>query len=59
VGIDEPALFSEPGIFLMRPDRTLYWASVQSMPLARPHFRGILSALDFAIAKDYPARSEA
>ena len=58
-GIEEPALFSEPGIFLVRPDRTLYWASVQSMPFARPHFREILSALDFAIAKDYPARGEA
>ena len=59
VGIEEPALFSEPGVFLVRPDRTLYWASVQSMPFARPHFREILSALDFAIAKDYPARGEA
>jgi peroxiredoxin len=56
VGIDEPALFCEPGMFLVRPDRTLYWASVQSMPFARPHFRAILSALDFAIAKEYPAR---
>jgi hypothetical protein len=30
--IEERALFSEPGIFLVRPDRTLYWATVQSMP---------------------------
>ncbi len=47
------------GVFLVRPDRTLSWASVQSMPFARPHFREILSALDFAIAKDYPVRSAA
>ena len=58
-GVEEPALFSEPGVFLVRPDRTLYWASVQSMPFARPHFREILAALDFVIAKDYPARGEA
>ena len=58
-GVEEPALFSEPGIFLVRPDRTLYWASIQSMPFARPHFREIISALDFVIAKDYPARGEA
>ncbi len=58
-GIEEPALFSEPGVFLVRPDRTLYWASVQSMPFARPHFRDILGALDFVIAKNYPARGEA
>lgn len=59
IGIEEPALFSEPGVFLVRPDRTLYWASVQSMPFARPHFREILGALDFVISKDYPARGQA
>jgi peroxiredoxin len=58
-GIEEPPLFTEPGVFLIRPDRTLYWASVQSMPFARPHFREIVAALDFVIAKDYPARGEA
>ena len=58
-GVEEPALFNEPGVFLARPDHTLYWASVQSMPFARPHFREILAALDFVIGKDYPARGEA
>ena len=28
-GIEEPALFSEPGIFLVRPDRTLYFSSAK------------------------------
>jgi hypothetical protein len=58
-GFEEPPLFSEAGVFLVRPDRTLYWAAVQSMPFARPHFREIVAALDFVIAKDYPARGEA
>lgn len=58
IGIDEPALFSEPGIFLVRPDKTLYYASVQSMPFARPNFQDLLGAIDFAIEKDYPARGE-
>ena len=57
-GVEEPALFSEPGLFLIRPDRALYFASVQTMPFARPHFADILGALDFVIAKDYPARGE-
>lgn len=57
-GVEEPALFSEPGLFLVRTDRTLYFASVQSMPFARPHFADIIGALDFVIAKDYPARGE-
>jgi peroxiredoxin len=57
-GVEEPVLFSEPGLFLVRPDRTLYFASVQTMPFARPHFSDILAALDFVTAKNYPARGE-
>lgn len=57
-GVEEPALFSEPGIFVVRPDGMLYFASVQTMPFARPHFADILGALDFVIAKSYPARGE-
>ena len=57
-GVDEPALFSEPGLFLVWADHTLYFASVQTMPFARPHFTDILGALDYVIAKDYPARGE-
>jgi peroxiredoxin len=58
IGIDEPALFSEPGVFLIRPDGTLYYGAVQTMPFARPQFQDLLGAIDFAIAKDYPARGE-
>lgn len=58
IGIDEPALFSEPGLFLVRPDGTLYWGSMQTMPFARPHFDEILGALDFVAKNDYPARGE-
>lgn len=58
IGIDEPALFSEPGVFLVRPDGTLYYGAVQTMPFARPHFDELLAAIDFAISKDYPARGE-
>jgi len=57
-GVEEPALFSEPGVFLVRADGTLYYAAVQSMPFARPHFDELLAGLDFALAKDYPARGE-
>ena len=38
LGIEEPAMFSEPGLFLVRPDGTLYWGNVSTMPFARPHF---------------------
>ena len=58
-GVDEPAQFSEPGLFLVRPDGRLYWGSVSSMPFARPHFDEVLAGIDFVLAKDYPARGDA
>lgn len=59
VGIEEPALFNEPGLFLVRPDGTLYAGAVQTMPFARPNFSELLKSLEFIIANDYPARGEA
>ena len=58
IGIEEPALFSEPGLFLVTPEQSLYYGSVQTMPFVRPHFAELVGALDFAIANDYPARGE-
>lgn len=58
IGIEEPSLFSEPGVFLIRPDQSVYWLSVQSMPFARPNFAEMVQALDFVIKNDYPARGE-
>lgn len=55
----EPARFAEPGLVLIKPDGTLYAASIQSMPFARPNFRELLAALEFIIENDYPARGEA
>ncbi|MEM7777317.1 MAG: peroxiredoxin-like family protein [Pseudomonadota bacterium] len=58
IGVEEPERFVEPGLFLVRPDRTLYFGSVQTMPFARPQFAEIEKALDFVIARGYPARGE-
>ncbi|MGF1563286.1 MAG: peroxiredoxin-like family protein [Geminicoccaceae bacterium] len=58
IGIEEPPLFSEPGLFMVTPAQPLYYGSVQSMPFVRPHFSELVGALDFAIANDYPARGE-
>jgi peroxiredoxin len=55
----EPPLFAEPGLFLIRPDQTLYAASIQTMPFARPSFSDVLAAVKFVTDKDYPARGEA
>ena len=58
-GVEEPPLFAEPGLFLVKPDATLYWANISTMPFARPHFSDIAGAIDFALSKNYPARGEA
>jgi peroxiredoxin len=58
IGIEEPALFSEPGLFMVTPEQTLYYGSVQTMPFVRPHFSELVGALDFAIKNNYPARGE-
>lgn len=58
IGIEEPALFSEPGVFLVRGNGELYFASVQTMPFVRPHFQEMVGALDFVQKNDYPGRGE-
>ncbi len=55
----EPEQFSEPGIFLIHPDKTLYAAVIQTMPFARPKWDDMLQAIDFIKKKDYPARGGA
>jgi len=57
-GTSEPEHFSEPGLFLVRADGTLYFSSIQTMPFARPQFSDILGAAKFVIEKNYPARGE-
>ena len=58
-GIEEPSIFAEPGLFLVKPDGTLYWGSFSTMPFARPHFNEIAQAIEFVVSKNYPARGEA
>jgi peroxiredoxin len=56
---NEPELFGEPGLFLIRPDGTVFYESIQSMPFGRPSFQEMRGAIDFVLQNDYPARGEA
>ena len=56
---EEPELFGEPGLFLIKPDGTVYYESIQSMPFGRPSFREMLGAIEWVLENDYPARGEA
>ncbi|RPF70272.1 peroxiredoxin-like family protein [Aurantiacibacter spongiae] len=55
-GTDEPDVFSEPGMFLIRPDGTVYMAQVQSAPFTRPSIDQLLDGVKVIKDKDYPAR---
>lgn len=59
MGVVEPDLFAEPGVFLFRADGTLFFANIQTMPFARPDLTTLPAAIDFVLSKDYPARGEA
>ena len=50
--------FGEPGVFLIRPDGTLYYAAVNSNPFGRANLDEIAAMIDFVAEKDYPARGE-
>jgi len=55
----EPEHFFEPGLFLLKPDGTVYWESIQSMPFGRPEFKDVLNGIKYILKDDYPARGEA
>ncbi len=52
----EADVFSEPGLFWIRPDGRLYLADVSNMPWSRPDPEFMLSKVPFAVEKGYPAR---
>jgi peroxiredoxin len=51
-------IFCEPGFFMVKPDRTLFYAAVNSAPFGRPEIREMLDALDFIRQREdeYPQR---
>lgn len=55
-GTEEPDKFSEPGLFLLNPDRSLYFAVTQNTPFTRPSLDGLLQGIDFVTKNDYPTR---
>lgn len=52
----EPAHFSEPGVFVIRPDGSLYAEFVQNTPFSRPDIKQLSEGLEFAFKNDYPVR---
>jgi peroxiredoxin len=55
----EPPEFTEPGLFLVKPDGTLFFASRASAPWGRPALDQMLRAIDLVTERKMPARGEA
>ncbi|MEM9449206.1 MAG: peroxiredoxin-like family protein [Cyanobacteria bacterium P01_E01_bin.6] len=52
----EPALFSEPALFLIKPDGRLYFANLGTHPFSRVSFDFLLDGLEYIISRNYPFR---
>jgi peroxiredoxin len=55
-GSPESDVFSEAGLFVIRPDHTVFMAQVQSAPFTRPNIEQLVGGLKFAGDNGYPAR---
>ena len=55
-GSEEPDVFSEPALYLIKPDGTLHFAVVQNAPFTRPDLDDLLKGIDFTLENDYPTR---
>ena len=56
---DEPELFSEPGLFIVRPNLELYAASIQTMPFTRPSIDELIGGFSYIVQNNYPGRGKA
>jgi peroxiredoxin len=55
----EPEVFSEPALFLVRPDGTLYSGYITTNPYGRPDLPRLLKGIEWMIENDYPPRGTA
>jgi peroxiredoxin len=55
----EPPQFAEPGLFLVKPDGSLFYAARTSAPWGRPPLEQMLRGIDVAVERKMPARGEA
>jgi peroxiredoxin len=52
----EADFFTEPGLFWLKPDGTVYLADISNMPWARPDLQNLLSKVSYALEHNYPSR---
>ncbi len=52
----EPTYFNEPGLFLVQPDGTLFFASANNAPYGRTDLDALLEGMEFVLNHNYPMR---
>lgn len=57
-GSEEPEVFSEPGLVVLRPGGEIFFVQVQSAPFTRPPIDQLIQGLNFVTENDYPARGD-
>ena len=53
---EEPEIYSEPGLFVIRPDNTVFMVQTQSAPFTRPSVEQLIGGLAYAAEHNYPTR---
>lgn len=53
---NEPKLFSEPAIFLIKPCGQIAFSLIGNTPFARPRLDDLIGGLDYILQNNYPIR---
>ena len=53
---NEPELFSEPAIFLIKPCGQIAFSLISNTPFARPSLDDLIGGLDYILQNNYPIR---
>lgn len=53
---NEPELFSEPAIFLIKPCGKIAFSLIGNTPFARPRLEDLIGGLNYTLQNDYPIR---
>lgn len=53
---NEPSIYNEPAIFLIKPCGKIAFSIISNTPFARPRFDDLIGGLDYILKNDYPIR---
>ena len=57
-GMSEPPFCCEPALYLIAPDKTVWFSAIQNMAFARPRFGDLIDGFDFLVSKGYFTEKE-